>query len=199
MTLSVQFLTMIAMVSGGFYLGIAQETFRRFARHWKDHIILVYFMEISFWLSQTFILYFILFRVNAGELRVYVFVACLLGFAIYQVVAANMYKRILERLIAIITDIYRFMVKVVTVLIIKPIRLLIQGLIVCIIFLLNTLWVICKYILIILITPFKWVLNVIYRLLPKKIHLFFHNLAGFYSKIKNICRKWIKYITFKRR
>ncbi|MUK88063.1 spore cortex biosynthesis protein YabQ [Ornithinibacillus sp. L9] len=199
MTLNVQFLTMIAMVLGGFYLGIALETFRRFARHWKKHTILAYVMEISFWLTQTFILYYILFRVNSGELRVYVFVACLLGFSIYQVVAANIYKRILERLIIIIADIYQFLARVVTVVIIKPIQFLFQALITSVLFIGNILFMIIKYIFYVLFTPIKWVLRVIYRMLPKKIHLFFHNLAGFYSKIKNICIKWIKYIAQKRR
>lgn len=187
------------MVLGGFYLGIAQETFRRFARHWKSRTFLAYFMEVSFWLTQTFILYYILFRVNSGELRVYVFVAGLLGFSIYQVIAANIYKRLLERLIVIGIDIYEFLARVVNSLVFTPVKYIVQAMITIILFIVNAIFVVLKYVLFILLSPIKWMLNVIYRMLPKKIHVFFHNLAGFYSKIKNIYKKWLEYIALKRR
>src|SRR5690625_1289933 len=89
MTLSTQFITMLAMTSGGFYLGVVLDTFRRFASSWKNRIIFSYVMETSFWLTQVIILFYVLFRVNGGELRLYIFLACLLGFTIYQVLAAK--------------------------------------------------------------------------------------------------------------
>src|SRR5690625_5859173 len=75
MTLNVQFLTMLFMVVSGFYLGIALETFRRFSPLWRHRPVLVYIFEVSFWLIQTFIIFYVLYKVNAGELRVYIFLA----------------------------------------------------------------------------------------------------------------------------
>ncbi|MFS0673871.1 spore cortex biosynthesis protein YabQ [Ornithinibacillus sp. 179-J 7C1 HS] len=199
MTLSVQFLTMVSMIGGGLYLGMALETFRRFQKHWKENLFLVYFMEVSFWLTQVFILYFVLFQVNAGELRFYVFAACLLGFAAYQVFAANLYKRLLERMIIIIYRIYQFLRNVVNMLIIAPIRYMIKLLIAAVIFLFNLLILIVGFILKCIYIPLKWFFSMIYRLLPQKFKLFLHHLAGFYSKIQNICRKVLRYITAKRR
>ncbi|WP_188456137.1 spore cortex biosynthesis protein YabQ [Virgibacillus oceani] len=199
MTLSVQFMTMIAMVLAGFYLGIIQDTYRRFTRHWKGKVFLTYFIEVLFWLSQTLILFYVLFRVNAGELRFYVFLACLLGFAAYQALAANLYKRLLERVIKIVLVCLRFIKKLVQMIIINPIKFVIQTLITVILFIGHVLVTILLFILKLLYTPLKWVFMTIYRFLPKKIQNFLHKLAGFYSTMKNICIKWLKYFKFKRR
>ena len=199
MTLSIQVLTMVSMIAGGFYLGIALDTFRRFGRHWKSNTLLVYFMEISFWLTQVFILYFILFQVNLGELRVYVFVACLLGYAAYQALAATLYKRLLERIIIITSRIYRMVYNLIKNLIIAPIRYLIKLLIASVIFLFNMIMLVFGFVLKCIYLPLKWLFKQMYRLLPKRFKLFLHKLAGFYSKIKNICRKYWKLISSKRR
>ncbi len=61
MTLSVQFTTMFAMVLSGLYLGMIRDTYLYFTKYWKENTIFAYVMEISFWLSQTFILYSVLF------------------------------------------------------------------------------------------------------------------------------------------
>ncbi|GGA70962.1 spore cortex biosynthesis protein YabQ [Ornithinibacillus halotolerans] len=199
MTLSVQFLTMVSMIGGGFYLGMALDTFRRFQRHWKHNVFLVYFMEISFWLTQVFILYYILFQVNLGELRLYVFVACLLGFAAYQALAVNLYKRLLERMIIIISRIYEWISRLMKALIITPIKYIFQLLIAAVIFLFNMILHILKFLLNCIYIPIKWLFVKIYTLLPEKFKLFLQQLAGFYSKIKNICNKVFKFLTTKRR
>lgn len=199
MTLSVQFLTMVSMIAGGLYLGIALDTFRRFQRHWKRNVILVYVMEVFFWLTQVFILYYILFRVNAGELRFYVFAACLLGFSAYQAFATNLYKRLLEKIILIIAKIYQFLYQLVKTLIITPIIYIAQLLITFIVFLFNAVLAVVGFVLKCIYIPLKWIFIRIYHLLPKKMKVFLHHLAGFYSKIQNICSKYWRYISSKRR
>ncbi|MGF7015773.1 spore cortex biosynthesis protein YabQ [Ornithinibacillus bavariensis] len=197
MTLSVQFITMISMITGGIYLGMALDTFRRFQRHWKHNVFFLYFMEISFWLTQTFILYYTLYSVNAGELRVYVFVACLLGFATYQALLSNLYKRILERIISIMLRIYQFFTKLLQWTVVAPIKYIFRLLFASVILLFNTILIVIGFTLKILFLPIKWIAMLVYRLLPKKIKLFLHHLAGFCSKIQNICKRCLTYITSK--
>lgn len=199
MTLSVQFITMIAMVLSGFYLGIIRDTYMRFTPYWKKRIILTYFMEICFWLTQTVLLFYVLFRVNGGELRLYIFAACLLGFSIYQVFAANSYKKILEQIIRVLTATYRFIERIIRVLIIAPIVWIVKALLLLIVFLLQAVGTILLFVLKVLILPIKWVLQLVYYLLPKPIKNYLYKIAGFYSTMKNICIKWVKYIKFKRR
>lgn len=199
MTLSVQFMTMIAMVIGGFYLGLIQDTYRRFQGYWKNNVFLLYFMEISFWLTQVLLLFYVLFRVNAGELRFYVFLACLLGFAAYQALAAPLYKRLLEQIIRIVVKCYRFLENLVQTIIIAPIKYIFQLLVALILLIGQLILSIILFAAKIIYVPLKWIAMVIYRLLPKSIQNFLHKLAGFYSTIKNTCRKGLKYLKFKRR
>jgi spore cortex biosynthesis protein YabQ len=192
MTLSTQFLTMLTMVSSGFYLGIVQDTFRRFTPYWKKRVVLTYTMEISFWLTQTLIVFYVLFRVNGGELRFYIFAACLLGFAAYQALAADIYKKLLEHIIRIMTAVYRFVERCVIALFITPIKWILKLLWTITFHVFKLIGTVLLFILTIIITPFGWIFGFIYRLLPEGFKKNIRKLAGFYSKMKNICIKLMK-------
>ncbi|AVQ97604.1 spore cortex biosynthesis protein YabQ [Oceanobacillus iheyensis] len=192
MTLSTQFLTMLTMVSSGFYLGIVQDTFRRFTPYWKKRVVLTYTMEISFWLTQTLIVFYVLFRVNGGELRFYIFAAFLLGFATYQALAADSYKKLLEHIIRIMTAVYRFVERCVIALIITPIKWILKLLWTITFHVFKLLGTVLLFLLTVIITPIGWIFGFIYRLLPEGFKKNIRKLAGFYSKMKNICIKLMK-------
>ncbi|HLR40321.1 MAG TPA: spore cortex biosynthesis protein YabQ [Virgibacillus sp.] len=199
MTLDTQFLTMIFMVLGGLYLGIAKDTFRRFSPYWKNKWFINYVMEICFWLTQTFLLFYVLFRINGGELRVYVFLACLLGFAMYQALASALYKKVLESIIRVFTAIYRLFAKIVRALIITPIQWTVRLLLASFLRIMQIIFTVFIFIAKCIFLPIIWFLKMVYRLLPDNMQNILHKIAGFYSIIKNICSKWMKYIKFKRR
>ncbi|MFD2761413.1 spore cortex biosynthesis protein YabQ [Lentibacillus juripiscarius] len=199
MTLSVQFLTMISMTAGGFYLGMILDTYRRLSIHWKSSPFMKYFMEIVFWLTQTMLLYYVLFRVNSGELRFYVFLACLLGFSMYQGLAARPYKAFLEHIIRMVAAAYRFCKRTVQVLVIIPVKWLFQLITVIAVFILSTLATILRWLVKIIAVPLFWLCRLVYRMLPQTVQKKLHKIAGFYSKIENICRKRIKQLLSKRR
>lgn len=199
MTLSIQFITMAAMVVSGVYLGLIQDTFRRFSIYWEKKKVLPYFMEISFWILQTLIIFYVLFRVNAGELRFYVFLACLLGFSAYQALMKKVYLRVLERLIYIGSKIIYFFKRVISVLLITPLRWLILTCAMIILFLFRTILNILLFIVKVLFFPLRLLGKVIQPLIPEKIIKFLHKFSAFYSTIKHTSKKWLKYMTFKRR
>lgn len=188
MTLTVQFTTMIAMVLSGIYLGIIQSTFQRFSVLWEKRTVLKYGLEISFWILQTVIIFYILFRMNAGELRLYVFLACLLGFSFYQALVKVYYLRVLESMIFIGKKVLFIIERILEFFIWKPIRLLFLIVTSILIF----IGKICLF-------PFLFLGKLIYSLLPEKIINFLHKLIDFYSTIKNTIIRWLKYVTFKRR
>ncbi|MEW9675295.1 spore cortex biosynthesis protein YabQ [Lentibacillus sp. L22] len=199
MTLDVQFLTMIVMIISGIYLGAALETFLRFKPYWKSNWFMLYFMEIAFWLSQVLLLFYVLFLVNAGELRVYVFLALFMGFAAYKALFAPLYKRLLELFIRIILTCYHFIEKLIKTLVIAPIKYIIQLLITLILFIVQLLVKVFLFVVKVIFFPIKWILILLYRMLPKNIRNFLHKTAGFYSTMENICKKGLDYIKFKRR
>lgn len=199
MRLDVQFLTMASMILGGFYLGMALDTFRRFTPYWKNKRILTAILEILFWLIQVLILFYILYLVNHGELRVYIFVAVFLGFAMYQALAAPLYKRLLEVMIRIILAIYRFLMKTVYYLIIVPIKWMITVSITTIIMVARLLLNILQFVLKVIWTPIFWILRGVYRLLPESIQKIVRKIAGFYSIMKNTLIKWSRFIVKRRK
>lgn len=184
--LSVQLTTMATMILSGIYLGAVHDTFKRMAWHWKHRTIFKYVMEISFWLLQTFIIYYVLFLANYGEVRIYIFLACLLGYAMYQALLAKLYRYVLELLIKFFKATYRFIYHVVRTLIYIPILFLVRSLIACTLFLLQIISTVIRFCLKVVLYPLIWLGKMIYKLLPEKIKKIFPKFAGVYSKIKNI-------------
>lgn len=193
MTLQVQFTTITYMLLGGIYLGIALETFRRFSPLWKHNKFLVYCLEICFWLLQTLILFYVLYLANSGELRFYVFIACLLGFSMYQALFASAYKKILEYMIRFSLKFYHFCRRVVQLTIFTPIKWIFT----LIVFVGNSILTLVFSIVKVLFLPIKWLSKLIYFLLPEKLKKKVNKTPQFYSIIKNTCKKWMRF--FKRR
>lgn len=186
MTLHVQFITMLTMIAGGIYLGMARDTYLYFASHWINYRWLNYVMEILFWVSQTLILYTLLFLVNFGELRLYIFLACLLGFATYQALVASLYKRILAKIIRLVVAIFNFIGLFIKWFIIKPFIFLLSLCLAVIGMTLQIVTFLLKPLLKMLLAPVKWLIKQIYSLLPQRILKYLHKKAGFYSKIEYI-------------
>ncbi|MBM7573162.1 spore cortex biosynthesis protein YabQ [Aquibacillus albus] len=198
MTLTTQFLTIISMIAGGIYLGAAVGTFRRFSRIWKKRLVFSFSIEICFWLLQTLILFYILYLVNQGELRFYILLAILCGFAMYKSLLERVYLLFLEKVISAVISIYRFFYRLVQAVIVKPIL----GLIRLTIALLLWIWGIVLWIgwlaIKIIWYPFSLIFRLIWRLMPQNAKKYFTHLAGFYSKIKNKINKWWKFLREKR-
>lgn len=199
MNLSIQFVTLFTMIAGGFYLGLAKDTLRRFAPLWENSIFLKYGIEITFWLMNTVILYYVLFLVNAGELRAIIFVAVLLGFSMYQALMSTIYLRILETFIRVGTTFFSWIGRLGSLLLIRPIRFIFRTLKKCILMIFNGTLFVILFILKIAFSPFKWIGKRVYAMLPTKITKFFPTREQIYSIMKNIANFWKKIWSYRRR
>lgn len=168
------------MILSGIYLGISRVTYERFSVKWQRHVILVYVAEIMFWFIQTIIIYFILYQVNYGDIRIYSFLAILLGYSIYVVLIDSMYKRVLEVCIKISRWLNSFIVKIVTFFIIRPVQFVILVIISVFSFIWSLLFIIFKHVLKLkVLLPIKWL---------RKIK-FINKIKGICSTIKNKFKK----------
>ncbi|MGM0877684.1 MAG: spore cortex biosynthesis protein YabQ [Bacillota bacterium] len=204
MSLTTQFYTMLAMVGMGGWIGAALDTYGRFLKRPLRARWVVFINDFMFWVVQGLILFYLLLLVNEGELRIYIFLAVLCGYAAYQSLLKQIYLRILERLIQTSLSIYRFMLKVGHVMIVKPIIGLVQLLIVILLGTLNFLWRLTKWafqflysLVKILLVPVRLLLMLLWKLVPRSVRSFLirniRQLAGFIGKIKNtisIIRTW---------
>lgn len=202
MTLSTQFLTMLAMIGMGSYFGASLDTYNRFLQRQKRKRWIVFCHDILFWLFQGLSIFYVLFLVNKGELRFYIFLALLCGFAAYQSLLKEGYLRLLEIVISMVISIYRFIVKMVRVVIVRPlysfVMLLLSFLIMIgkgLLALAKVIWKVILFVIKVLLKPFEWVLMFFWNLLPKKIkkmvEKIYNNFAGFFRKSKNTINKLI--------
>lgn len=202
MTLTTQFLTMLAMIGMGSYFGAALDTYNRFLNRTKRRSWVVFCNDILFWLLQGLAIFYVLFLVNKGELRFYIFVALLCGFAAYQSLLKRGYLRLLEIVIRLIISIYQFLVKTLILLIYKPIRFLVLTVISICLLLGKGLLALVRFISKVLLWLVKallkfmsWVLLLLWNLLPKNIKIptkkLYNKIAGLFGKTKNILNNWI--------
>jgi spore cortex biosynthesis protein YabQ len=200
MSLTTQFYTMLAMVGVGGWIGAALDTYGRFLKRPLRARWVVFINDFMFWVVQGLILFYLLLLVNEGELRIYIFLAVLCGYAAYQSLLKRIYLRILERLIKTSLSIYRFMLMVGQVMVVKPIVGIVHLLIVILLGTLHFLWRLIKWafqflysFVKILLAPVRFLLKLLWKLVPWPIRNFvirnIRLIAGIGKKIKNVISK----------
>ncbi|WP_243299336.1 spore cortex biosynthesis protein YabQ [Bacillus litorisediminis] len=210
MTLSTQFYTLLAMIGMGSCFGIALDTYNRFLKRGKRKRWIVFINDLLFWIAQTLLIFYVLFIVNHGELRFYLFLAILCGFAAYQSLMKSMYNRLLESVIQFVIHLWRLLVKAFTHMIFQPIKSIIIFLVSVVVFVGKGLLTLVKrigslllWILKIVVTPLKWMIVSLWGLLPKKatktVEKIYGKGAGFLKKSKNTILHYMKKVKEKRK
>jgi spore cortex biosynthesis protein YabQ len=196
MSLTIQFYTLLAMIGMGSGFGAALDTYSRFLNRSERKRWIVFIHDFLFWIIQGLLIFYVLFLVNEGEFRLYLFLALLCGFSAYQALFKGFYQRFLEFLIILVIKLARFIANSVHMLIFLPIKWVIVSILAIIIgigkFVLALLkWAgkILLFILNIFWRPLKWILTHIWNLLPvfvtKNVGKFYNKGKGILLKIKN--------------
>lgn len=196
MTLTIQFYTLLAMIGMGSGFGAALDTYSRFLNRSERKRWVVFIHDFLFWIIQGLLIFYVLFLVNEGEFRLYLFLALLCGFSAYQALFKGFYQRSLEFLIILVIKLARFIKNSVHMLIFLPIKWVLVSVLAIIIgiskFVLALLkWAgkILLFILTIFWRPVKWILTYIWNLLPvfvtKNVGKFYNKGKGILLKIKN--------------
>lgn len=202
MTLSTQFLTMLSMIGMGALFGAMFDTYQRFLHRPKRKHWLVFINDVLFWIIQALIIFYVLFLVNKGEVRLYIFIALLCGFAAYQSLFKRIYLWLLEILITSVISIMTFLKRTFILIIYKPVLGLFKLAIFIILFIGRGLFTLVKFICKVLLLCLKLVFRVIgkillifWKLLPKgikkNVEKFYNKAAGNFNKVKNYVSKWI--------
>lgn len=201
MSLTLQLYTMLTMIGMGAWLGAALDTYHRFLKRSRRKRWLVFIHDILFWTVQALLVFYVLLRVNEAELRIYVFLALLCGFAAYQSLLKTLYKRVLEFIIYVCVKTVQFFVHLFQLLIVRPIIFIIQMAIVFILLIFRMLlsigkglWKIFFAILLfvgkLFFMPIRFLSLLIWKLLPKRVKIFIIKYAGFFAHAKKL-KKYI--------
>ncbi|WP_462409990.1 spore cortex biosynthesis protein YabQ [Neobacillus sp. Marseille-QA0830] len=205
MSLSTQFLTMLSMIGMGSLFGALLDTYQRFLKRPKRKSWIVFINDLLFWTIQALLIFYALFLANNGELRFYIFIALLCGFAAYQSLFKGIYLRLLEILIQTVISIARFLRDTFILLVFKPITGLIQLIVIILLSigrgllsLVNLIWKIVLWILKIIFNVITRILLIFWKLLPKSlkksVEKLYNKTAGNFERIRNyistILGKW---------
>jgi spore cortex biosynthesis protein YabQ len=192
---------MLSMIGMGMLFGVMFDTYQRFLNRPKRNQWIVFFNDLLFWIIQALLIFYILFLVNNGELRFYIFIALLCGFAAYQSLFKGIYLRLLEILISTVIAVYRFLKNTFLMLVYKPVIGLIQLVILIILFLGRGLFTLVKFVFkvllfiikTILFTPLMKIILILWKLLPKSlkknVEKLYNRTAGKFKGIKNFIIK----------
>ncbi|MCP3742310.1 spore cortex biosynthesis protein YabQ [Rossellomorea sp. BNER] len=211
MTLTTQFYTMLAMVGMGALFGAMLDTYQRFLNRSARKKWLVFLNDFLFWILQALLIFYILFSVNFGEVRIYIFLALLCGFSAYQALLKRNYLHLLEIMIKLVISIYDFIVKVLKKLVYSPIKWMIFLIISLVLFLLKSLlslilfiFKIIRFFVKLILKPFHWIGKLLWHLVPKNIknivEKLYNKWAGFLdpfvkvikTSLKNVWNKWFQ-------
>ncbi|UCZ53318.1 spore cortex biosynthesis protein YabQ [Bacillus shivajii] len=192
MTLEVQFLSMLASVGAGIWLGASFDTYKRLAGKKIFFRWTLIVNDLLFWILQAIIFFYILLTVNEGEVRFYLFIALLLGYSIYRAMLENIYRNMLEWMISFTIGVFRFTTRLVKVLIINPIKWLLNVVLTLGILLLSTFWRIVHFLLKVVLFPFRWVINLYIKKYGIPFHSFFVRVKSKSLQLFDWVSKWIK-------
>lgn len=170
------------MIVTGFYIGVAVDTYNRFSPKKRMLQWLIVCQDILFWFIQAVIVFYVLFQINYGHVRFYIFIALLCGYAAYQAFFHSLYTAMLERIIKIFTYLYKVCTAILFSVVVKPVIFVLKLLgSFCMIVLLGcskfvsfVIWIVCK--------PFIWFIRPLTQKIGK--NRTFVRIARLVQKIK---------------
>ncbi|MGD7050923.1 spore cortex biosynthesis protein YabQ [Rossellomorea marisflavi] len=213
MTLTTQFYTMLSMIGMGALFGASLDTYHRFLNRSQRKRWFVFINDVMFWVLQALAMFYILFVVNFGEIRVYIFVALLCGFAAYQALFKTLYTNLLEKLILFTISFYRFLVKMGQKLIYSPVKWIIFMILAVVLWILKTVYAVIRFVfrtawrivygvLKVALAPIWWIFRTIWKLLPnhltKRVDKLYNKMAGIMKSNGKKVYTWIRKWTIKK-
>ncbi|MFJ7832364.1 spore cortex biosynthesis protein YabQ [Peribacillus sp. NPDC097284] len=207
MTLTIQFYTLLAMIGMGSLFGAALDTYNHFLKRSERNKWIVFLHDFLFWIIQGLVIFYVLFLVNEGELRLYLFLALLCGFSAYQALFKDLYLRLLSFVISLVVKLFRFLTELVRLVLFEPIKWIIMTMFVFIMgigkgvgTLLKGIGKVILFVLNIFWKPLKWIFLKTWNLFPvfvtKNGEKFYNKGKGILLKMKNsiseTIHKWRK-------
>lgn len=120
MTLTIQWLTIAAMLTAGLGMGAVFDGYRvvsnelKFPRWWLP------FLDIMYWIAAALVVFRMLYASNNGEVRAYVFLGLALGVLIYYWLFNRVVVSVVRWLIRAVRTLIRIGIRTLELIIVKP-------------------------------------------------------------------------------
>ena len=123
-------------VINGILIGLLFDFFRILRKSFKTNDFITYVEDIVFWILTGIILLYSIFLFNNGEIRLFMFIAVLLGLIIYMlsistyiikvnVKIINFFKTIILKIISIILIPFKYIVEIFRKIFFRPVSFII--------------------------------------------------------------------------
>lgn len=185
MTLSVQFLTVGMMLASGLFIGVVFDAYRVVSGELRLPRWLIPPLDVVYWLAMTLWVFHSLYHSNAGELRLYVFLALFAGSVLYFLLFSRWCIRLIRRLIEVVKAVYRFVVRMVDLLVVRPVRFLFRCLVILYGFLAATAMFLFKIVLQLL-----YPIRVLFRWMFRKLSPYLV-VPGWLGKAWTWLKQWL--------
>lgn len=182
-------MTIVAMVVLAYFCGISLSVHRKIFGYKKNHRFLLFFADILFCISQAILIFVVLYYINGGYLRFYIFVIFAFTLLVYYRFHDKRVNQWVAHLFFRLGQIYRFFCRVFNILFIKPIFGLLLILLFSVKILKNLLFMIGKILYILILRPIFWLISLLIPRMAKEIGLngwkwIYNRIAGRFSKEK---------------
>lgn len=174
MTAYEQMIVLLIFICLGILIGCSLETFRHIGRHYRRNVFIVYTLETLFWISQTAILFFIVWKLYNGNFRIYFILAIICGLQLYNLFVKKFYLPFMHSVLKGLSVLYHAFYALVKGLFYWPIYVTMVVILFA-----------CRVILF----PFKLLFYWIISLLPKKVY---KNISQIGVKCSTILNKYLK-------
>ncbi|WP_309122871.1 spore cortex biosynthesis protein YabQ [Paenibacillus sp.] len=120
MTLSAQFLTMAAMMLSGAALGLLFDGYRVLSGELRFPRWIIPPLDILYWAVGTVAVFRVLFLSNGGEVRIYVFLALMIGVSFYFALLSDVFVNVIRWSIGRIKALIRMLIRLGDLLVVRP-------------------------------------------------------------------------------
>ena len=121
----------LIFIINGIIIGVLFDFFRILRKTFKTKDIITYLQDILFWILTGFIILYSTFTFNNGEIRIFMFVAILIGVVAYMtlissyvikinVTIINFVKNIIQKILNILIIPFKWTYKVTKIILYKP-------------------------------------------------------------------------------
>ena len=95
----------LTFIINGILIGLLFDFFRILRKTFKTKDLITYIQDIIFWILTGFIILYSTFTFNNGEIRIFMFIAILLGVVFYMMLISSYVIKVIVRIINFIKDI----------------------------------------------------------------------------------------------
>ncbi|MFD2370168.1 spore cortex biosynthesis protein YabQ [Brevibacillus sp. GCM10020057] len=188
MNIGVQLQTVLAMSTCGVLMGMGFDTYHVFKGKSRLPLWMVFIFDILFWVGSMGAVFLILLKVNNGIIRFPIFFGMIFGAWVYFVIGSKKYIQLLHRVIEFCQWLYRTVLQIIDVLVVRPVLFFYRVILMTLAFLysgllaiLGFLWKVARFVT----SPFaRWGQQMGKKMFSKSRGIWFNWKNLFHSKRK---------------